>query len=189
MSIMTTRSGKIVRLMEVEASDIDIQDIAHSLGNLCRFNGHCSRFYSVAEHSLHVSEYFFATGRSIEIQLQALLHDAAEAYIGDIVHPLKTLLPEVKVLEDRIHSAICEKFNIPSDLPETISVIDKRLASTEAIELMDFDSKVMREYWADWIDRHPPIPNIKIMGYSARDARDLFLMRFERLQKSRSARI
>src|SRR5689334_25068051 len=69
-------------------SPFTIEDIAHGLANICRYSGQCRRFYSVAEHALLVAET--AAG----FELEALMHDAAEAFLGDITRPLKQMLPE-----------------------------------------------------------------------------------------------
>ena len=79
----------------------DIEDIAHSLSQLCRFNGHCIGTYTVAQHSCIVAEY-----ARDEHKLIALMHDAAEAYIGDIPRPLKYLIPDIKKVENWLMTQI-----------------------------------------------------------------------------------
>jgi len=89
MSWIVTASGKRVDPLNISPADIEIGDICHALGNICRFTGHCSRFYSVAEHSVRMVDWCFKDAEPLE-RLAALLHDAAEAYIGDIAKPLKS---------------------------------------------------------------------------------------------------
>lgn len=79
-----TYSGRFMRPLNPFPSDIYIEDIAHALSNQCRWTGHCSKFYSVAEHSIHV-----ASCVSDELKLTALLHDASEAYLADLARPIK----------------------------------------------------------------------------------------------------
>ncbi|TCP06590.1 hypothetical protein ONS87_06965 [Caldimonas thermodepolymerans] len=92
MTRMTTASGKVLDLLQPSAQQIDIRDIAWHLAHICRFNGAASRHYSVAEHSLHVSLHVELQGLPPAAQLAALLHDAHEAYCGDVTTPVKEAL-------------------------------------------------------------------------------------------------
>lgn len=126
-----TFSGLAFDLVAPDRSMVSIKDIAQSLANQCRFNGHCKRFYSVAEHCLYVSRVVpRAYAR------QALLHDAAEAYVGDVVSPLKPLLGNYRDIEQRVWWAICDRFNMPEALSEPIKAADARMLSTEAEYLL-----------------------------------------------------
>lgn len=108
-----TRTGKHFRPFHPKIEDIEIEDIAHALSHICRFNGHTSKFYSVAEHSILVS-VLCPEG----LKLRGLLHDGAEAYMGDMPRPLKDY--EFKVAEGRLLDLIYQKF----DPPELRSVVD-----------------------------------------------------------------
>ena len=92
------------------AKDVSIVDIAHSLSLLCRFNGHCAYFYSVGHHSLNCYEVAKSSYSSIRIQFFALMHDAAEAYLSDIVRPLKPFVQGYKDLEDNVEFAVWKHF-------------------------------------------------------------------------------
>ena len=85
-----TASGRRAFVEDPRACDLVIEDIAHALSNICRFGGHCSRFYSVAQHSVCVSALVERTRP--DLALHALLHDAAEAYVGDVIRPIKPTL-------------------------------------------------------------------------------------------------
>jgi hypothetical protein len=102
-----TASGRCFDLDHPRAEDVELEDIAHALGNLCRFAGHVRAFYSVAEHSVLVS-----TLVPERLQLAGLLHDAAEAYVGDVVGPLVRRLPEFRAVERRVLSAIARRFGV-----------------------------------------------------------------------------
>lgn len=117
--------------LDPRADEVRIEDIAHSLSLLCRFGGHCSRFYSVAEHSVYVSWLV-----SREAALWGLLHDAAEAYVCDLPRPLKRMLPGYSVIEGRVQAAIAEHFGLPPEMPAEVKKADEALLLTEARELM-----------------------------------------------------
>ena len=107
--IIETVTGK---LFDARNPKFYIQDIAESLQKLCRFNGHTSQFYSVAAHSVFVSELMCYYG--LGDPMEGLLHDAVEAYLGDIPTPIKTLLPDYKRLESSLESLMREQFHLPS---------------------------------------------------------------------------
>ena len=118
----------------IPSGEVDIVDIAHALGNICRFNGHCSRFYSVAEHSVRCAEA--AKGYPDEIIKQCLMHDASEAYLGDIVTPLKR--PMDWFYEDSLLAYICKAFGIKYPFDPVVWEIDKFMYYTEVNALMKY---------------------------------------------------
>ena len=96
-----TYSGKYIDLLQTDPYDIGIRDIAHALSNLGRFTGHSKRFYSVAQHSV-IASNMVCLHPEIDyhmMQVCALLHDASEAYLGDVSSPLKQLLPAYKEID------------------------------------------------------------------------------------------
>jgi len=131
MSWILTNSGRQFNLLNPTADMICPNDIAHALGNLCRFNGHTRTHYSVAQHSLLVSSLV-----PEHDQLAALLHDATEAYIGDMTRPLKALMPEFRMAEATIWKAICDRFNLALALPDSVLRADMVALATERRDLM-----------------------------------------------------
>lgn len=123
---MQTYSGEPFYPLEPNLDHIDIVDIAHALSMLCRYNGHCKRFYSVAEHSVLISHTV-----DTENALWALLHDAAEAYIGDMVRPLKHEMPEFMAAEDNLEVAIAGKFHLGWPMPAQVKEHDTRIVVDE----------------------------------------------------------
>lgn len=141
MSWIITRGGRKVDLINPTAAMIDPTDIAHSLSMQCRFNGHTRSFYSVAQHC-----YLVADLVPHEEQLAGLLHDATEAYVGDMVRPLKEGMREFydahqlvslfDEVEQRIWLAICDRFDVDPALPASVKHADLVALATEKRDLM-----------------------------------------------------
>lgn len=141
MTWIITRSGRKFDLANPTADMVDPNDIAHSLSMQCRFNGHTISFYSVAQHCCLVADLVPA-----EHQLAALLHDATEAYVGDMVRPLKEAMRDCAayhgtacmydVTEQMVWEAICERFNLDPILPASVKHADLVALATEKRALM-----------------------------------------------------
>lgn len=130
--IIRTYSGIEFQPFDPTPESIDIEDIAHSLGNLCRFGGHSNEFYSVAQHSVLVSRMC-----SRENALWGLLHDAAEAYFNDIPSPVKKKLVDIKKLEENLLIAIAKKFDLKYPMPKEIKKNDIAIFELEWRYLME----------------------------------------------------
>lgn len=125
-----TRSGKYFDFTDPDKSAICIEDIAHGLSNICRFGGQCREFYSVAQHCV-IASAFVAKG----FEYEALMHDAAEAFIGDMPSPLKMLIPEYRAIERRVEAAIATQFFLPNPMPKEVKEIDLIMLATEHRDL------------------------------------------------------
>lgn len=133
-----TVTGKKFWPLDPDPGDVCIEDIGHALSMLCRFTGHCRRFYSVAEHSLLV-----AGNVPPKFRAWALLHDAAEAYIADISRPLKhaSEMQNYRDIEERVLTAIFTRFELHNGgpelwLPPAVREADARACATEMRDLM-----------------------------------------------------
>lgn len=152
--------------------DIHLEDIAHALANQCRFGGHCREFMSVAQHSVLVSELC-----DPKDALWGLLHDASEAYLVDIPRPVKHArgMEGYRVIEGTFMRAVCERFGLPLEMPESVRHADEVLLATEARDLMPAES-VRR-----WTLLYPAQPDMEIKPWTPLHAKDVFLARFREL--------
>lgn len=125
MSRIITFTGRLVDPLTLRPEDVDIRDIAHALALKCRWGGMTKAFYSVAEHSVRLSEPFWIPSH---LEKAALMHDGAEAYLGDIVGPLKSLIDVAgkpfSVVECQIQEVIFAKYDIPLSHLEEIKVAE-----------------------------------------------------------------
>ncbi|WP_029570161.1 hypothetical protein [Pantoea ananatis] len=172
MSWITTQSGKHFDYTNVTADAICIEDIACALSNICRFTGHVQDFYSVAQHSVHVS-YLVEP----EFALEALLHDAAEAYCSDINSQLKQLLPDYCLMIKSVEGAIVDKFGLPHEMSAPVKNAHLVMLATERRDLDLDDGK-----------RWPMLDGVEadttfiIAPLNPRQARVLFLQRYNDLK-------
>lgn len=133
MNYITTFTGRKINPLDPNPDDINIIDIVHALGNICRYTGHVREFYSVAEHSCRVHDLV-----SVKNRIYGILHDASEAYICDLASPIKTSkeMKFFKEIENNLMNCIYEKYSLNAKEPEELHLIDKRLARTEQRDLM-----------------------------------------------------
>lgn len=135
MPAISTRSGRRLYIQNPTPAQIDIEDIAHGLAHQCRFNGQTSHFYSVAQHSVIVASIL-----PPELKLAGLLHDASEAYLGDIVQPLKELLPEYSSIESSFCEVIGQRFKVDLSHHDLVKQADLIALATERRDLMPMES-------------------------------------------------
>lgn len=159
--------------LDPRSEDVDIEDIAHSLSLTCRFNGHCNSFYSVAQHSVFVSELV----RPSEA-LPGLLHDATEAYMGDIVRPLKRFLPTVKEIEEELERIILGYFGIGDYDREEVHRADNIALFTEMRDLMGEPPKS----WNELEEYSYLLPEQRIIPIGPQESERLFLDRYDNLK-------
>jgi len=166
-----TYTGKRFNLLDPDIDSIDIEDIAHALSMQCRYTGHTLVFYSVAEHSVHVSRITDSSD-----SLWGLLHDASEAYLGDVASPLKHsgLMQGYIALEERVQAAICQKFGLPLTMPKSVKLADETLLATEKRDIMAMNGN-------DWGLTVKAMPNT-IQPVPANVAKSIFLNRFDILR-------
>lgn len=170
---LQTYSGVKFNPRQPHVSDVRIEDIAHSLANVCRFGGHVIHFYSVAQHSVLIS---YAVPRPWA--LQGLLHDSPEAYLGDVVKPLKVLLKDYKEMENGIWRKVAKKFHVPVKMHPSVGIEDARALATERRDLLDQGPRwSMLNGIKPWKE--------EIVPWAPSVAKAMFLRRFEELYHPR----
>ena len=134
---IATYGGRYIYPLDPDPSVIQVDDIAHALANQCRFTGHTRKFYSVAQHC-----YLASVIVPPKFALEALLHDASEAYISDIARPVKRAEgfgEFYKVAEERLERAIAERFGTPFPMSPEVKEADEALLWAEMRDLMPCD--------------------------------------------------
>lgn len=184
-----TVSGKEINLLNPCEDDIDIFDIAQALSNICRFGGHLNQFYSVAQHSVLVMA--IVEPWNADLALEALLHDATEAYLGDVISPLKHLLgASYKTLEANFETVIAQKF-----------LLNNSLAAKKMIKSADIQALEMEYAEFKLKQRVEPaiyqiLSTIEDMPYAAAtqswppfEAQNIFMTQFFRLTEKRMLKV
>lgn len=163
---MQTASGGVFWPLDPRPQDVSLVDIAHALSNVCRFSGHVREFYSVAQHSVLASRLV-----PPEDAKWALLHDAAEAYLTDLVRPIKHSPGGIwfRRIEANIMRCVCERFGLPIEQPESVDTADLIMLGTERRDLM----KAPPRQWK-WVGE--PMPEV-ITPLEPRKAKEAFVNR------------
>ena len=184
MSWMVTYTGKKFSFTSPRAEDVDIEDIAHSLSMLARFNGHTPSFYSVAEHSVLMAQKLLEARTSTDCFLAyvALLHDSVEAYTGDIIRPLKYHFDGIgdgfNRIENDVWAAITTAFDLPFIMPHSVVEADRRMLKTEA---------TLNPLWnvSEWekMDEVRAYDDIVFKFWKPHDAKREFLNLYHKLKK------
>jgi uncharacterized protein len=181
-SFIQTASGRRVDPFAPRPEDLDVEDIAVALSNQCRFGGHIRAFYSVAQHALIVSQLVEEHGGDAVDCLWGLLHDASEAYLLDLPHPIKhrsELGRLYRAAESGLQAAICERFGLPADPPEGLKALDRALLATERRALA-------QEAW-HWPELEDVAPlELEIEPLAPDAAAAVFLERYAELERRRN---
>lgn len=175
MSWMQLHNGTRFPLDEPDATLLSIHDIAHSLSLQCRFTGHCTEFYSVAEHA-----YWCSMMAPDEYKFEALMHDAVEAVIGDVGAPLKSLLSTYRNVEAVHDEAIRTMYGLPPKMSDAVKEVDMRMLVTER-------NQIMRRCDTPWGVEHFEPYDVKLQCWPWHVAKAMFLQRFEWMTSPQAA--
>ena len=174
-----TFTGRKFWPLDPRPEDVCIEDIAHSLSMQCRFNGHCSTFYSVAEHSIIVAKELAARDYYPGIQLRGLLHDAAEAYCCDIPRPLKKHIVMYSGIEFVVQKAILAHFDLPVKILNHLAYLIKDIDTS----VMVYEAEQIMPNMNNWTNGYATMPlKLKhVLGLSQKEAKKQFLDMFNKL--------
>lgn len=166
---MQTFTGKLVDLANFTEADVRLPDIAHALSLINRYTGHTITPYSVAQHSVMVSQLCEPKDAA-----WGLLHDASEAYLGDVARPLKAMLPDYVALERHVQQTIGRHFGLSWPIPAAVKVADNRALMAEKRVLLSVDH--------DWgIEADPVVWPVRQYGWQ--QAKEMFENRFKEIMK------
>ena len=167
-----TSTGRAVWLNPPYAGSLNIREIAHALSQINRFTGHTRCPYSVAQHSLHVASLVHP-----EYTYVALMHDATEAYLGDMNKPLKGLCPDYQKIEANFWAVIAEQFGLPLNLPAAVKHADCIAAVTERRDLL-VEAPLCN--WGSYMEGLIP-DHVTLVPMTPKKAERLFLAEFKKL--------
>jgi len=163
-----THTGNEIDIRNFRIKDVEVEEIAHSLSLVCRYGGHCRTFYSVAQHAVLVARYIEDLGYPVEVVLAGLHHDDSEAYLGDVIRPLKQLLPKYKEIEEYFEGKIAKAFKIPFPYPPIVKEADMAIFRQEVED-------------CKWDEPDDPV----IVPWTWRRAKREYLKMHERLMNQR----
>lgn len=169
-----TYSNKKYHFLNPSIDEVCIEDIARALSMNCRFSGHISSFYSVAEHSCIIADIILRETGDLGQALSALLHDASEAYLTDVPRPIKPYLNGYSEIERKAELIIQQKFNI-KPMSKRTKYIDTHIVGIEA--------KLLFKHVPEWASDFDHV-DIKINSWSPKQAKRIFLDKFTLLSEA-----
>jgi 5'-deoxynucleotidase YfbR-like HD superfamily hydrolase len=168
-----TASGVQFWPLDPRPEEIRIEDIAHGLAHVCRWGGHSRSHFSVAQHSILVASHL-----PPGLKLQGLLHDATEAYLGDMIRPLKRNMEAFREAEYRLWMVIAEKWNLPLECDPAVKEADERALETERQDLCHQNAMLA----SNGLPRFPET----IHSWYPQYASGMFLLTFRELTEGRA---
>ncbi len=170
---ITTINSRKIDYERPDPRQIDFRDLAHALSNIRRFATHTTKFYSVAEHCFNVSVLCSALG---EDPMWGLMHDAEEAYTGDIPSPLKKAVPGFRMVQDRLTMAVAQAFGLKGhQVPLGVKKIDRELLSHEGLHLTYGN-------WPPSSVLMPVVAELPLTCLAPAEASEIFIRRFQQLR-------
>lgn len=165
---MLTASGGEFYPLDPRPDEVNIEDIAHALGMSCRYGGHSTRFYSVAEHCV-----LMATRAPRGLELATLMHDSSEAYLQDVIRPVKVHLTNYLSIEDKLMHVIAYRFNFAWPMPAEVKRLDEAMIGAERTQAVRFP---LGKAWSQWKPVEPL--GVTLQFWSPERAKQEFLDMF-----------
>lgn len=144
--MVTCHNGKVYNLLDLKPSDVDVDFIFETLSKFPRFLGHTIGWipYSVGQHSYMMAEAILLATGDIDSAWDALFHDASEAYTGDMMRPLKGILPQFKEIEEKIEKVIFDKLGVEFPLKKLVKAVDLNICEYELTFIMNPTDQIQR---------------------------------------------
>lgn len=186
-------SGRRLDLLDPSALDVELEDIAHGLARVARWNGQTkgAHIFSVAQHSLLVEALARAKVPRLDDKgrIAALLHDAPEYVVGDMISPFKAVIgDDYKAVEKRLLAAIHLRFGLPAKLPEPLTTLikeaDRQAAYLEATRLAGFADDEARKFFGQPPKFSATLEKDYLTPWTASTAKHRFVERFEKLLRA-----
>jgi 5'-deoxynucleotidase YfbR-like HD superfamily hydrolase len=178
---MQTASRRAMDLAHPDPDTICLPDIAHALSRLCRYNGMTSQHYSVAEHCCHVADYLLQAHGDPELALAGLMHDASEAYVGDLTYPMQLALgPEGRAAVKAMHARVWNAIQTKLDL-QFLDIGDGRVLEADQRILLDECDALLGGPVKPWDVKSEPL-GVRIQGWDAATARREWVSRWAPLR-------
>lgn len=170
---MALASGRQFWPQDPRVEDIHVEDIAHHLSMICRYGGATAFHYPVAQHAVLICHWLRSVGADSMTQAWGLHHDDPEAYIGDIIRPIKRDLSAYFPIEERLMSVIAERFGLTPEMPPIVQEADNRILADEARDCL-------RLCVVNWTANIQPL-GVEILPWTNEQARDAYLREHYRL--------
>ena len=169
---METASGLRFNYAVLDETQVSIDDVAHALSRMCRYGGHVRDYYTVAEHCVLLCRFVRARGGLEVEQRVALMHDAGEAYLQDVVRPGKHRLKDYMALEKRVDELVAGVFGVSYPFPAWLKELDTRILKDERAQVMNRSGNT----WA--IDGLEPL-GVRCRGWGRWVAKQMFLLEWD----------
>ena len=159
--------NRMIRIMDIRSGDFDLSAIAGALAKTCRYAGNTKEHYSTAEHSVHLYNHMKSIDAPMQLRRAALMHDAPESIIGDIIRPVKSMISGFTEIEDHIYREMAVQFRLPIEIPHEVKEIDTRIIINE--------TRALFPLCIDWGLDVEALPDTVIYNWTWRSAYYKFL--------------